>query len=409
MSTAHIACSLITKIITRRFAGLPWTVLSLVALLGGNAVASPAAANAAQPVSFSAVEPQASYIDEEEEKAYRAAKQESDAKKRADKLIDFLRKYPKTRLLEQSDYGEMKTLEDEYGAYYAAKQEPDFEKKAEMLTGFLQNNPQSALTANVNSEYKLMLRELSEAKKYELLESLGEKWLKTHPKDIDVYAFVAEATMNLQKHERCAECLEAIYEMKPSPTIAKEIYIAHQKSQNLAKQIEWAEKLYKMPEFNDDYMLRYDFVMKYTSSNNLPKAAEYAELTLKSVDMVAQPDAKTEEHLNKIRRACYHVIAINQMEKANYTGAIAAFQRAIRAEKYAEGYYMIGLCLDNKKQVDDAISYYAIAEMMGGKDAARAKTRLEVLYKAMHNDTLIGIDKVYKKAKELLEKPANKS
>ena len=40
---------------------------------------------------------------------------------------------------------------------------------------------------------------------------------------------------------------------------------------------------------------------------------------------------------------------------------------------------------------------------MGGEEAPRAKSRLEVLYKALHNDTLIGIDKVYKKAKELLE------
>lgn len=409
MNTVFITCSPITKIIPRHSAGLYWPVLSLVAALSVNIAVYPANAGAAQPAVFESVEPQASYIDEEEEQAYRAAKNEPDAKKRADKLIEFLHKYPNTRLMEQSDYDEIKTLEDEYRTYYAAKQEPDFEKKAEMLTDFLLGNPQSALTENINSEYRLMLRELSQGKKYELLESLGEKWLKTHPKDMDVYAFVAEATMNLQKHERCAECLESIYEMQPSPTLAKEIYTAYQKSQNLAKETEWAEKLFKMPEFNDDYMLRYDFVMKYASSGNLPKAAEYAELTLKSLDMVARPDAKTQEQLNKLRRACYHVIASNLMEKGNYTEAISAFKRAIRAEKYAEGYYLIGLCLDNKKQVDDAISYYAIAEMMGGEDAARAKARLEVLYRAMHNNTLIGIDKVYKKAKELLAEPAGKS
>jgi hypothetical protein len=50
-----------------------------------------------------------------------------------------------------------------------------------------------------------------------------------------------------------------------------------------------------------------------------------------------------------------------------------------------------------------------MAELLGGEDAARAKVRLEVLYRALHNDTLIGIDKVYKKARELLAETDDKS
>jgi len=40
---------------------------------------------------------------------------------------------------------------------------------------------------------------------------------------------------------------------------------------------------------------------------------------------------------------------------------------------------------------------------MDGEYAERAKARLELLYKALHNDTLIGIDKVYTKDNETLE------
>ncbi len=109
-----------------------------------------------------------------------------------------------------------------------------------------------------------------------------------------------------------------------------------------------------------------------------------------------------------MRRACYHVIASNFLEKGNYAEAISAFQKAVQADKYAEGYYKIGLCLDNQKKVEDAILNYALAELMGGEDALKAKTRLEVLYKALHNNTLIGVDKVYKKAKELLAGSASK-
>ena len=50
-----------------------------------------------------------------------------------------------------------------------------------------------------------------------------------------------------------------------------------------------------------------------------------------------------------------------------------------------------------------------MAELMGGDQSPKAKARLELLYKALHNDTLIGIDKVYRKAKEALAEPANRA
>jgi hypothetical protein len=82
-----------------------------------------------------------------------------------------------------------------------------------------------------------------------------------------------------------------------------------------------------------------------------------------------------------------------------------AFRKAVEAERYGLGYYEIGRCLDKQKKIEEAILYYATAELLGGEDAPRAKARLEALYKALHDNTLIGIDKVYKKAKELLAEP----
>jgi hypothetical protein len=55
-----------------------------------------------------------------------------------------------------------------------------------------------------------------------------------------------------------------------------------------------------------------------------------------------------------------------------------------------------------REEIEEAILYYAKAELTGGEYAPKAKARLEKLYKALHNDTLIGIDKIYKRAKESL-------
>jgi len=380
---------------------LPLGVLALAAVLCIGTAAKGALADQKQPKAPSTGEGQISYVDDAEDNAYRAARKEPDPKKRAAMLMEFLQKYPKSMLMEQADYEEIKTVEDEYNAYYAAGKETDFAKRAAMFVEFVQKYPESTLMEQINNGYMEMLKETSQGKKYELLESLAEKWLKIHPKEKEAYAFVAEAAMNLKKYDKCGECLEAIYGIQPFPSLAREIHMCYQKADNLAKQIEWADKLFKMPEFDGDYMLRYDCVMSFYKENNLPKAAEYAQLALKSADLAERPDAAAQEQLRKVRRACYHVIASNLMEKGNYAEAASAFKNAVEAEKYGDGYYKIGLCLDNQKEIEDAIVYYAAAEIMGGEDAPKAKARLEVLYKAIHNDTLIGIDKVYKRAKEL--------
>lgn len=62
------------------------------------------------------------------------------------------------------------------------------------------------------------------------------------------------------------------------------------------------------------------------------------------------------------------------------------------------------MCQWAQDQIDEAILTFAKAEKQGGDIALKAKDKLEQLYKAIHNNTTIGIEKVYKKA---LETPDN--
>jgi tetratricopeptide (TPR) repeat protein len=247
-----------------------------------------------------------------------------------------------------------------------------------------------------------MLRELANAKKFEQLEPLAEKWLKLHPGDKDTLVLVAMATANTGNLERCVECLEEIYLKEPSPELARDIFSKYQAIKNLAKQIEWADKLFKMQEFDTDYKLRYDFVTMYMGSNNYPKATEYARLALKSADLVESPDAKIADELRILRRGSNHVIGMHMMEQDKWQEAIEAFTRALKAERYDLGYFYIAMCLENQKKVEEAMVEYAKAELQRGEVEAKAKERLELLYKALHNDTTIGIDKKYRQAKEEL-------
>jgi tetratricopeptide (TPR) repeat protein len=291
--------------------------------------------------------------------------------------------------------------EEEYNMLMAAINEPDLAKRGPKLLEFMQKYPKTTLIQHVNSAYIGMLKECSAGKKYDLLESHAEKWLKLHPNDLNTLAFIAEATNNLQKYQRCVECMEEIYNLQPQPTLAKDIFLQYQKMNNLPKQLEWFDKLSKMSEFDTDYMLRFGFVLKYMESKNLPKAAEFANLTLKSADLVKPPDADTEQILG-IRRACYSIIGSSLSDKDKFAEAIPYFKKAIKIKKTTEDYYNIALCLHKQKEVEEANVYYAAAELMGGEGAAKAKSTLEEVYRVLHNNSLIGIEKVYRKAKEMM-------
>ncbi len=302
---------------------------------------------------------------------------------------------------ENTDYSE-----DEFNAFDALQKEPDLDKKAALLLDFVQKYPKpTSLTPSINYEYSQLLDRLSAAKKYESQASLAEKWLKIHSDDIHTVVHLADATGYLKNYDRCAECLEEIYAKQPSPSIARSLFLTYQSSNNLAKQIEWSDKLFKMPEFDNDYLLRWGFVRKYMESNNIPKAAEYAQLTLKSADLVKQPSPETRNELKKIRQVSHHVIGVNLFEKDKFEEAIAAFDKAIKIENYSDGYYFMGKCLDNqaartKSQdtAEAAMSAYAKAELLGGDNASKANERITQIFRALHANSEVGKDKVYKRA-----------
>jgi hypothetical protein len=295
---------------------------------------------------------------------------------------------------EETPYGE-----EEYNAYTSASKEPDLQKRGAMLLDFIKKYPKSALMSYVNADYANLLHECSTSKKYEILKANAENWLKLHPNDVITLGYIAEATNNLGDFDKCAESMEEIYKQQPSATLAKDIFQMYQKTKNVSKQNEWSDRLLKMPEFEADFMLRFDFVSKYTESGNFPKAAEYAQLTLKSTDLVKQPNAATQDQIRKVRHACHHVIGMNLFEKDKFAEAITAFTNAIKYERYGIGYYYIAQCLEHQDKIDDAMVDYANAELLGGEVAPKAKARLEQLYKAIHNGNTTGIQKIYNKAR----------
>jgi hypothetical protein len=314
---------------------------------------------------------------------------------------------PKAAAQDQAQEPEPEYSEEEYNAYDIAAKEADLQKRGAMLIEFMEKYPKSKLMSYVDSAYKSLLYECSNGKKYQDLETLAEKWLKLHPNDMPTLYYIADAAEKLGHDEKCVQCLLEIYKAQPTASMASSIAQTYNKMKNRAKYLEWVETVFKYPEYESDFKLRYDLMKLYLDAKDYTKAAEYAGMTLKAADLVKQPNKETQEQLHIVRRACHHTVGISLFEKDQFAGAAKAFQQALAVEKYGEGYYYIGLCQWKQEQIDDAILSFARAELQGGEVAGKAKEKLEQLYKALHNNTLIGIEKVYRKAKEQPESAQN--
>ena len=287
---------------------------------------------------------------------------------------------------------------EQYEAWEKAKNEADVQKSGAMLVQFLEKYPKSELLKHAENSYLSLQIKCSEEKKFQDLLTLAEQWLKLRPNDLQTLAYIASATKELGQNDKWIQTLVEIYKIQPTGSLANEIAQAYDKNKNKAKYLEWTDLALKSPEFETDFRTRLNLVQFYVEEKNPAKALEYAQAALKASDLVKDPGSETKQQLRKVRKACYDTIGKILMEQDKFDDAIKAFQQAAGIEKSSESYYFIAYCLRMQKNVDDAMLWYARAEQQGGEYGSKAKENLEQLYKALHNDTLIGIEKIYRKA-----------
>lgn len=344
-------------------------------------------------------------ITSEEYDAFESARSEPDPERRAERLFEFIQKHPESPLIRQirnEDYDGVMKIEQEYRAYYALLGEPDGEKRAAALFEFLARSPDSGFAARAGDDFLAALNSLYQDGKYEAVFELGERWLQGSPADVKVSSFAGNAALQLGRHEECARRLEPVYAAEPAPPLARQILACHMHADDAKRTVAWAEKIFAMPEFAGDYALRYDLATRFYAARDLERAARYARLALESIDRSPQSGGENAEQTRNLVRVCRHIVAASLAEQGDHAAAVAEYEKALASEKYAEGFYGIGLSLDSAKDIEAALPYYAAAELMGGPVAPRAKERLEIVYRTLHNDSLVGIDKVYRKARSLL-------
>jgi len=292
--------------------------------------------------------------------------------------------------------------EEEYDAYEKAVKEPDLDKRPEMLLAFMDKYPKSTLHPHIVAAYRTLMYDYRKAEKWDKLEPLAENWLKLHNDDTQALADACDASQKLGHNEKFIQYGLKIYAMKPTGPLAYYIAESYKKTGHEAEYLEWTEKLFSYPEFDHNVDMRMVFVQKYADANQLEEAARYAHLALKALAGAKKPQASSQADWNKytkaIKRNCNYLIGMNFYGKNSFKEAIQYLRRALEAEKFDKGYYYIGFSQWKEGLVEEAITSFAITVLLKGEMQDQAKEHLESLYKSLHNNTTIGIEKVYRRA-----------
>jgi tetratricopeptide (TPR) repeat protein len=315
---------------------------------------------------------------------------------------------PKPQVVQPQE-PEPEYTEEEYDAYEKATQEKDLDKQGALLLAFMEKWPKSKLQPYIVTAYQTMLYQLHKTETFAKLLPASEAWLKYFPTDLPTINYAAGAAAKLNQDAKFLEYGLKVYAAKPTDDYAYFIAQTYKKMGNEPKYQEWIEKTLVYPKYANNLAIRYEFVDKYVKEKNLAKASDAAQSTLKAAETAVKPEGTAEatwkSDVSKIKRSCHYVIGVHLYEKEKYPEAMKELEKTLALDPgFDMGYYYIGLSQWKlgKVENDEAPLAFAKAYLLKGEIAEQAKQHLEKIYKALHNDTLVNVQKIYDRAKEEL-------
>jgi hypothetical protein len=327
---------------------------------------------------------------------------------------------PKPAPAQPPQQPEEEYTEEEYDAYEKATKEPDPDNRQAALIAFMEKYPKSKLQEHIVHSYRSLLAEYHKNKNYAKLLPAAEQWLKYDPNELlRTMGYIADAARGLGQDQKYTEYLQKIYAVKPSADMAYEIAQSFKKIGDQAKYEEWTEKTFADPKYTaNELQLRVDKMEAFVKEKNYAKAAETAQTVLKLVETAKKPESVSEadwrKNITQVKRSSHYVIGINYYDQDKYNECIKSMEQVLAIDKKFDGpYYYIGACQEkiaysqnNLDLMEEAIISFAKSVLLKGESSSQAKERLERLYKAAHNNTLVGVERRYAKAaSELGVKP----
>lgn len=307
---------------------------------------------------------------------------------------------------EEPDY-----TEEEYNALQQALNETNPARKEDLLLAFLQAGHKSkTLNDYALQAYMALYGEYQKQGNYERLGAAAEKFLRLQPDDVTSLGLAADAFQRLGNTRKFIEYGEKFYAKKPVLITAYYIAQGYKSLNNLEKFAEWAEKI--INDINDNAMLADISVelFRYYAQQSKPQvAAKYARVAVKALEGSAKPPGNITEtawrqYKESSLAAAHFLIGEELYDKERFRDALASYQRSLNFNcRNDAAYYRMGFAYWRLEQHNEALESFARASLLNGPTSSDAKKRVEEIYKPFHNNTTIGIDKVFDRARASLK------
>jgi tetratricopeptide (TPR) repeat protein len=291
---------------------------------------------------------------------------------------------------------------EEYNAYQAVTGEADPTKKMDLILTFFKTYPKSSLTQHVTADFQAMLKNLQDARKWSQSITVSRQFLTVVPGDSYTIALVATAYAETKDYRNFVIFGEEVYKANPNGNLAYSMAKAYQNLGNNAKLAEWAEKVVaKLP---DNYEMLLELAKIYVDANRTAEADKYAKQCLKVIQAVEKPEQSSEKdwvaYKNHAQMACYYIIGKIAYDKQSYALAVTNLEQSVKINPRNDmAYFFLGQSYWQTRNAPLALKNFAKASLLGGNAAGPARQQLENMWKASHQGSLAGLDKVIAAAK----------
>jgi tetratricopeptide (TPR) repeat protein len=314
---------------------------------------------------------------------YLDIKKETDAQKRCDLLLAFIkeRAISKALVYAVGDYMEC-------AKPYVDKK--DWPKAIAMEEGLLALLPSEKAASDA-------IEGVEESVKKQQVDD----YLKVHlvPSKSSVLKSLLAAYYQAKDLPKAADAAEKLYALAPDKAMFATLAAIYLEMKNYDKYLDYGKKILAEYPIDQSYQTAIQMGQVYIQKQDVNSA-----LDLFSKTMTAFPD-KTPPNVQEAQwkgiQAFVHLQNANVLyAKKDYPKAQELFEKVIKLDLQNDvAYYYVAMCKWKNNDSEGAIEPFAKCVALGKATAQKAQEYMEQIYKARHNNSLDGLDAVKAKAK----------
>ncbi len=294
-----------------------------------------------------------------------------------------------------------------YRQHYEQVQEimqtPDLGQRAAKLETYMGKLQEKAkIRQYMEGFFGQIVQQMTQAGQNAEAAALTEKMAKLFPNSA---ANVGRAFQNAYQngdHPKVIELGEKIYADNPNPQIAVILAQSYIATQNAPKAEEFSLKALDALGSQKGVYFAVWLADHHASKGDQAGALKYYNTILSDYPN-DPPQGWQADAWNQIKLKAYSLKGTDLYAKKDHRGAIDAFQKVAQIQPQNDAAYLfIGLSHWQLQELDEAMSSFAKAVVLGQGNSAKAREYLEQIYKPRNNNSLEGLDEMLAKAKSEL-------